>query len=229
MTKHTSSVANTAVIRARPPKKGATLQRKQLQFPSIYLPVLISLHFMITGHIKFSPNAYFGLIKRKFCRTDVSSLDDLVEESVARNICQLVGAQDGSTIVPSLDWARFLSPHFRCPDGIKQCHHFRFERDHPGVVFLKNNLPLYSLPVCLLKDATTCTRRSGSTARKTYGIWCAQTDQHMKDQNQTPLRPQSICGHELDSLHNRLFSKLNRCSFLCCIKFLHVLLSMLMV
>ena len=29
------------------------------------------------GHTKFSPDACFGLIKRKFRRTDVSSLDDL--------------------------------------------------------------------------------------------------------------------------------------------------------
>ena len=97
-------------------------------------------HFMITGHTKFSTDACFGLLKRKFRRTDVSSLDNLarvVEESAACNICQLVGAQDGSTIVPSRDWAGFLSSHFRRLDGIKQYHHFRFERDHPGVVFLK--------------------------------------------------------------------------------------------
>ena len=95
---------------------------------------------MITGHTKFSPDACFGLIKRKFRKTNVSSLDDLarvVEESAACNICQLVGAQDGSTIVPSRNWAGFLSSHFRRLDGIKQYHHFRFERDHPGVVFLK--------------------------------------------------------------------------------------------
>ena len=100
----------------------------------------IRLHFMITGHTKFSPDTCFGLIKRKFRRTDVSCLDNLarvVEESGACNICQLVGAQDGSTIVPSRDWAGFLSSHFRRLDGIKQYHHFRFERDHPGVVFLK--------------------------------------------------------------------------------------------
>ena len=100
----------------------------------------IHLHFMITGHTKFAPDACFGLIKRKFRKTDVSSLDDLarvVDESAVCNICQLVDAQDGSTIVPSRDWARFLSSHFRRLDGIKQYHHFRFERDHPGVVFLK--------------------------------------------------------------------------------------------
>ena len=73
----------------------------------------ISLHFMITGHTKFSPDACFGLVKRKFRKADVSSLDDLarvVEESAVCNICQLVGAQDGSTIVPSRDWAGFPFP-----------------------------------------------------------------------------------------------------------------------
>ena len=62
----------------------------------------IHLHFMIAGHTKFAPDVCFGLIKRKFRRTDISSLDDLahvVEESVACNICQLVGAQDGSTFL----------------------------------------------------------------------------------------------------------------------------------
>ena len=80
------------------------------------------------------------LIKRKFHRTDVSSLDDLarvVNESAACNLYQLVGTQDGTAIVPSRDWAGFLSSHFRRLDGIKKYHHFCFEQDHPGVVFLK--------------------------------------------------------------------------------------------
>ena len=100
----------------------------------------IGLHFFITGHTKFSPDACFGLIKRKFRRTDVSSLDDLalvVNESAVCNLCQLVGTQDGTTIVPSRDWAGFLSSHFRRLDDIKQYHQFRFEQHHPGVVFLK--------------------------------------------------------------------------------------------
>ena len=58
-----------------------------------------------------------GLIKRKFRHTDLSSLDDLarvVNESAACNLCQLVSTQDGTctTIMPSQDWAGFLSSHF---------------------------------------------------------------------------------------------------------------------
>ena len=118
----------------------------------------INLHFMITGHTKFSPDACFGLIKRKFRKADVSSLDDLarvVEESAVCNICQLVGAQDGRVIVPSRDWAGFLSSHYRRLDGIKQYHHFRFERSHPGVVFLKKTTTAEEEERVLLRVAWT--------------------------------------------------------------------------
>ena len=109
------------------------------------------------------------------------------------NLCQLVGTQDDTTIVPSRDWARFLSSHFRRLDGIKKYHHFHFERNHPGVVFLKKtataeeemqcllrvcgyhlqriSLPLSFLPAYFLKDKNTCMTRSGSTAKRTVVTW----------------------------------------------------------
>ena len=68
----------------------------------------IRFHFFFTGHTKFSPDACFGLIKRKFRCTNVSLVDYLarvVNESAACNLCQLVGTQDGQTIVPSRDCA----------------------------------------------------------------------------------------------------------------------------
>ena len=103
--------------------------------------------------VGWRPDTCFGFIKRKFRRTNVSSLDDLarvVNESASCNLCQLVGTQDGTTIVPSRDWAGFLSSHFCCLDGIKKYHHFRFERDHPGVVFLKNTATAMEETRCLL-------------------------------------------------------------------------------
>ena len=61
----------------------------------------------------------------------MSSLDDLaqvVDDSAACNVCQLVNAQDGSVLVLTQVWAGFLSSYFRCLDGIKQYHYFRFDR-----------------------------------------------------------------------------------------------------
>ena len=100
----------------------------------------VNLHFMIPGHTKFSPDACFSLVKRKFRKTPVSSLEDLarvVDDSAACNVCQLVGAQDGCVLAPTRDWAGFLSSYFCHLDDIKKYHHFRFEGNHPGVVFLR--------------------------------------------------------------------------------------------
>ena len=93
------------------------------------------------------------LIKRKFRCTGVSSLDDLasiVNESAACSLCQLVGTQDGTTIVPSRDWAGFLSSHFHRLDGIKKYYHLCFEGDHPGVFFLKKSATAEEETRCLL-------------------------------------------------------------------------------
>ena len=156
----------------------------------------IGLHFMITGHTKFSPDACFGLIKRKFRRTDVSSLDDLarvVNESAACNLCQLGRYTRWycHRAIPRLGGG--LSSHFLRLDGIQKYHHFHFERNHPGVVFLKKTAtaeeemqcllrgvwlpssedkpPSSFLPAYLPKDKSTCTTRSGSTAERTVVTW----------------------------------------------------------
>ena len=68
---------------------------------------------------------------------DDHDLARVVDDSAACNVCQLVGAQDGRVLIPTRDWAGFLSSYFRRLDGIKQYHHFHFERDHPGAVFLR--------------------------------------------------------------------------------------------
>ena len=58
----------------------------------------ICLSFLIVGHTKFSPDWCFGLLKRKFKRTAVNSLEDLVtvvDQSAVVNKAQLVGSQSG--------------------------------------------------------------------------------------------------------------------------------------
>ena len=44
----------------------------------------INLNFMITGHTKFAPDGSFGLIKKAYRRTAVSSLDELCEVVASR-------------------------------------------------------------------------------------------------------------------------------------------------
>ena len=100
----------------------------------------ITLLFLPVGHTKFSPDWCFGLLKKRFRRTVVSSLDELarvVEDSADVNTSQLVGAHDGEVLVPTFDWASYLGRVFKKVKGIKKYHVFRFTANAPGIVVLK--------------------------------------------------------------------------------------------
>ena len=59
----------------------------------------ITLSFMIPGHTKFSSYWCFGLLKKKYRRTKVGGLTDLVgvvNESATVNVAQSTGWEDGS-------------------------------------------------------------------------------------------------------------------------------------
>ena len=100
----------------------------------------LTLSFLIVGHTKFSPDWCFGLFKRKFRHTKVSTLNGIactVNESAHCNHAQLVSREDGSVIVPTYDWADFFASRFKKVPGIKKLHHFRFSSSEPGCVFMK--------------------------------------------------------------------------------------------
>ena len=73
----------------------------------------ITLSFLPVGHMKFSPDWCFGLLKRQYKRTKVGSLKSIAEvvnNSAECNVAQLVSREDGSTIVPTFDWTSFFIP-----------------------------------------------------------------------------------------------------------------------
>ena len=99
----------------------------------------ISLHFLIAGHTKFAPDRCFGLLKQCFGQTAVSSLQELctcIENSTCTGVnkAQLVGTENGPSMVPLYDWQLFLTPMFKALPGIKNHHHFTFSSASPGVV-----------------------------------------------------------------------------------------------
>ena len=115
----------------------------------------ITISFMVVGHTKFAPDGCFGLLKRAFRKTEVSSLVDLeqvVQSSAVVKETQLVGSQTGEPIVPTRDWANFLGPHYKKLTGIKRYHHFRFDKSSPGAVYLRVNSESAEEKRCLLKD-----------------------------------------------------------------------------
>ncbi|XP_014674791.1 PREDICTED: uncharacterized protein LOC106814923 [Priapulus caudatus] len=125
----------------------------------------ISLNFLVAGHTKFAPDWCFGLVKQKYRRTMVSSLDnfvDVVNSStiVGTNIAQKVGTSSGDVIVPYYDWNKFLSLYFRTVPGIKKFQHFRFDAAHPGEVFRKEYADSAEENFQLLRDVNNLPQAS---------------------------------------------------------------------
>ena len=88
----------------------------------------ITLNFLVAGHTKFAPDWCFGLLKRAFKRHAVSSLSEfesVVCGSACVNRAQLVGREDGTSLVPVGNWQTHLGPFSRTFSGIKKYHHFR--------------------------------------------------------------------------------------------------------
>ena len=97
----------------------------------------ITISFLPAGHTKFSPDTCFGLLKQKFRRTDVDSLDDfakVVNQSAMVNTSQLVGTANGEVIVPTYDWTSYFATTYKKIIGIKKYHHFNFDATSPGKV-----------------------------------------------------------------------------------------------
>jgi hypothetical protein len=83
---------------------------------------------LIAGHTKFAPGWCFGLLKKAFRRHAVLSLTEMksvVNSSASANQTQLVGQEDGISLVPVGDRQTHLSPYFRPLPGIKKHQHFR--------------------------------------------------------------------------------------------------------
>ena len=117
--------------------------------------VSITLSFLLVGHTKFSPDWGFGLLKQKFRRELVSSLDDLVaviNSSSAHNTAQLAGREDGSEAIPIYDWAGYLKPHFCKIVLIKSYQHFTVTSNQKGYVMMKHSADGEVTKFNMLKD-----------------------------------------------------------------------------
>ena len=92
----------------------------------------ITLSFLLAGHTKFGPDWCFGLFKRRFCRTRVDCLADIVQVATAASSTgiltpQLCGDEAGNMLIPRRDWMAFLSEWFWKLMGLKKFHHFQFK------------------------------------------------------------------------------------------------------
>ena len=66
----------------------------------------VTLSFMVVGHTKFTPDSCFGLLKQRFRKCHVQTLQDManvVTTSATCNNVEVVGWEDGVPIIPTYD------------------------------------------------------------------------------------------------------------------------------
>ena len=103
----------------------------------------IKISFMIPGHTKFAPDRFFGLVKKLYRRTSVSTLadiEDVVKKSTTgnQNIPQpTVDCRTGKRYVTWYKWDEHLSTFFRPLPGITKYHHFMLDVSALGSVSVK--------------------------------------------------------------------------------------------
>ena len=117
----------------------------------------IKYSFLIAGHTKFGPDRCFGILKKAYKVSYISSIYELAQmvdtsSNTGVNKAQLVSTHDGRVIVPVYDWCTFLGQYFKKIANIKKFHHFRFSKEEPGVVYCREYLTSPEQACVLLKD-----------------------------------------------------------------------------
>ncbi len=117
----------------------------------------IELSFLVVGHTKFSPDGYFGLIRRRYRRSKVytyNQLAKLIEDSSSNghNICQRYRDYNHST--PNIvyrDWSSWLSRYFSAIPLITNYQHFKIGKEKRGEVILKTDVDAEEEQVFIMK------------------------------------------------------------------------------
>ena len=121
---------------------------------------------MLSGHTKFSPDSFFGLFKKAYCRSSVSTITEVASvvdrsTTTGQNRHQLVRSQDGSTLLNFYKWSAHLNRFFKPVPNITTYHNFRVNSSQPGTVFLRT----YSD-----SDMTQCTILQASFSSVSTGM-----------------------------------------------------------
>lgn len=107
----------------------------------------VVLSFMPVGHTKFSCDWAFGLLKRKFritCISSIQELVDCVEQSTPTshvNTALSVGDEKGNVNINVHDWLSFFGNKYcKKVPLITKYNHFEFNEGFKGKVHCKTDL-----------------------------------------------------------------------------------------
>ena len=112
----------------------------------------IELSFLIVGHTKFSPDGYFGLIKRDYRRSQIYTYEQLKNtiESSSKNGHNICVGNTSSPIIYR-DWTSWLAQYFKPLKGISNYHHFRIEENNPILINVKEQTNSEEIKIELAK------------------------------------------------------------------------------
>lgn len=104
----------------------------------------VEISFMMAGHTKFSPDRFFGLMKRQYNRSIVDTIFDIADvvrksSPQGLNVPQLTVDPCTSTrFVEWYAWDTFLQDIFKPLPRITSFHHFRMSKNEKGVVYARH-------------------------------------------------------------------------------------------
>ena len=100
-----------------------------------------TISFLLASHTRFAPDWRFGLLKQKFRKTKVSSLNELAanveQSSVHTQYCTTGGTEDGTSFAHFYNWTSFLKPHFQYIQNTTLYRHYTITSDKPGIIQLQ--------------------------------------------------------------------------------------------
>ena len=113
------------------------------------------LSFMLVGHTKFSPDRFFGLIKKTYRLSTISTINELQRvvrrSSVEQTIPQLIRDIFGVLQVTFHQWTMFLSNFYTPIPNISKYHCFPASADNPGIVFVREFSDSPEMQLTILK------------------------------------------------------------------------------
>ena len=117
----------------------------------------IELSFLVVGHTKFSPDGFFGLIRRRYRRSQVYTYEHLaqvIEDSSPKghNLCQRYTTKGPkSSRIIYRDWAGWLARYFNPVPGITGYRHFHISASNRGRVLVKETVDGEEQEIALIK------------------------------------------------------------------------------
>jgi hypothetical protein len=104
----------------------------------------ITYSFMVAGHTKFSPDGFFGLFKLKLKNSEVDDLEDLVDviksSTNGYNSAETIYDENGERKIFFHSWTEYLKNFFKPLPNILKYHHFIFNQEQPGTIYVKKHI-----------------------------------------------------------------------------------------